>query len=62
VKARVGALGEPAVELVLVVELRDEAAGRLEAALEEVMQTLERALRVRLRLRLIALLGSDLSV
>src|SRR5215211_1473587 len=44
VKARVGALRKPAVELVLVVELRDEAAGRLEAALEEVMQALERPL------------------
>jgi hypothetical protein len=48
VEAQVGPLAEPAVELLLEVELAGERAARLEARLQEALQPLDDALRLRI--------------
>src|SRR5438046_10714976 len=48
VEAHVGPLGEPAVELLLVVELTDERAAGLEARLHKALQPLDDARRLRI--------------
>src|SRR5207253_7457095 len=47
VEADVGALTEPAVELLLEVERAEEAPARLEARLQIALQALDHALRLR---------------
>jgi hypothetical protein len=55
-------LGEPVVKLQLEVEMVREPAAGLEVRLHVLLQPLDSALRLRLQLRLVALLGMELFV